>query len=170
MEGVIDVLASQGVQHMEMIQIFTRADGNPVQQGLISVNGQEPVFWLGDSHAARYIFGCPFLVRSRFKLCSISKFSWGRCRGCCEACLRFIFCFVFNWSCFSFCHCFLHWPPLSKFCHVLVPDRWVADKVRFSWACGRTWDNSWMCESHARCVRLGVSALFSAFPSAWGFL
>ena len=43
--GVIDVLATpawlfQRVQHMEMIQIFTRADGNPVQQGLISVNGQ----------------------------------------------------------------------------------------------------------------------------------
>ena len=99
-EGMIDVhytsLTSQGVQHTEMIQMVTHPDSKPVQQGLISVNRRELVFPLGDSPTACYIFGRSFLLRSRFILCSISKFSRGRRRGCWEACLRFIFCFVFS--------------------------------------------------------------------------
>ena len=52
-EDVIDVhyasLTSQGVQHREFIQMVTHPDINPIQQGLILVNGLEPVFLFGDS-------------------------------------------------------------------------------------------------------------------------
>ena len=41
----------QGVQHREIIQMVTHPDIKPIQQGLTSVYGREPVFPIGDSLA-----------------------------------------------------------------------------------------------------------------------